>query len=136
MDYRNIKDLNKLPNNPRRISEDDFERLKKSINDNPDYFEARPLILSNRTGKLVIIAGNQRYEAAKALKLEKVPKIIILDELTGKRRSGLLTRLLRQSTKRAWLLPVNMALKAIRSLLLTLCALWLDFHHYSIGATT
>ena len=53
-----------------------------SIRDNPKYFEARPLILSNRTGELIIIAGNQRYEAAKALNLKKVPTFLI-EELTG-----------------------------------------------------
>lgn len=70
--YRKLTELKKLPNNPRTIKKDDMERLKKSIKDNPDYFEARPIILSNRTGELVILAGNQRYEAAKALKMEEV----------------------------------------------------------------
>lgn len=71
--YCELKDLTKLKNNPRTIKKDDMERLKKSIKDNPDYFESRPIILSNRTGELVILAGNQRYEAAKALKMDEVP---------------------------------------------------------------
>ena len=36
--------------NPRTIKKDQFEKLKKSIQDNADYFEARPIILSDRTG--------------------------------------------------------------------------------------
>jgi len=60
MQYRKIEELTKLPNNPRTIKDESFQKLCKSIQDNKDYFEARPLILSNRTGELVIIAGNQR----------------------------------------------------------------------------
>ena len=75
--YRKLSDLKKLPNNPRTITKKDFERLKQSVKDNPDYFEARPIILSDRTGELVIIAGNQRFEAAKALGMEKVPTFLL-----------------------------------------------------------
>ena len=75
--YRKLSDLKKLPNNPRTITKKDFERLKQSVKNNPDYFEARPIILSDRTGELVIIAGNQRFEAAKALGMEKVPTFLL-----------------------------------------------------------
>lgn len=77
VEYRAISDLNELEGNPRTIKKDDFERLKKSLQDNQDYFEARPLILSDRTGKLVIIAGNQRYKAAKAIGLTEVPTVLL-----------------------------------------------------------
>lgn len=82
MQYRPLKELTKLPNNPRTIKKDDMQRLMASVISNPDYFEARPLILSNRTGNLVILGGNQRYEAAKRLKLKEVPTHLIegLDE--------------------------------------------------------
>lgn len=33
----------------------------------------RPLLLSNRTGKLVILGGNQRYEACKKLGITNLP---------------------------------------------------------------
>lgn len=89
--YRKLTDIKKLPNNPRTIKKDDMERLKKSINDNPDYFEARPLILSNRTGELVILAGNQRYEAAKALKMDEVPTFL-LEGLTEAREREIIIR--------------------------------------------
>jgi len=77
MQYRKITELKKLPNNPRIIRDKQFKTLCDSIRDNPEYFEARPIILSNRTGELIIIAGNQRYEAAKALKLKEVPTYLI-----------------------------------------------------------
>lgn len=89
--YRKLSDLKKLPNNPRTIKKDDMERLKKSIKDNPDYFEARPIILSNRTGDLVILAGNQRYEAAKALKMDEVPTFL-LEGLTEAREREIIIR--------------------------------------------
>lgn len=77
MEYRNLSELKKLENNPRKISAKEFEILKKSIADNPDYFEARPILLSDRTGEFVIIAGNQRYDAAKALGMEQVPTYLL-----------------------------------------------------------
>ena len=77
MQYRKLTELKKLEGNPRIIRDKQFKTLCDSIRDNSKYFEARPLILSNRTGQLVIIAGNQRYEAAKALKLKEVPTFLI-----------------------------------------------------------
>lgn len=91
IEYRKIADLEKLGGNPRYIKEDDMARLKQSINDNPDYFECRPIILSNRTGQLVIIAGNQRYEAAKLLGLEEVPTVL-LEGLTENREKEIVIR--------------------------------------------
>ena len=88
IEYRKLSELKKLSNNPRIIKKDDMERLKKSIKNNPDYFEARPIILSNRTGELVILAGNQRYEAAKAL---KVPTFL-LEGLTEDREREIIIR--------------------------------------------
>ena len=88
---RDISSLTKLEGNPRIIKDRQFESLCKSIKDNPDYFEARPLILSNRTGELVIIAGNQRYEAAKHLNLKKVPTYLI-EGLTEEREREIIIR--------------------------------------------
>lgn len=89
--YRKLSELKKLPNNPRTIKKQDMERLKQSLKDNPDYFEARPIILSNRTGELVILAGNQRYEAAKALGMSEVPTFL-LEGLTEAREREIIIR--------------------------------------------
>lgn len=91
MEYRKLEDLKKLENNPRTISSKDFQILVKSIQDNPDYFEARPLLLSDRTGELVIIAGNQRYDAAKAIGLKEVPTYL-LHGLTEEREREIVIR--------------------------------------------
>lgn len=89
--YRKISELKELPGNPRTISKEDLERLKTSIVDNPDYFEGRPLILSDRTGELVILAGNQRFRAAKAVGLTEVPTIVI-PNLTEEREQEIIIR--------------------------------------------
>ena len=91
VEYRPIKELKELPGNPRTIKKDQFEKLKKSIQDNADYFEARPIILSNRTGENIILAGNQRYKAAKAIGLDAVPTIL-LEGLTEKREKEIIIR--------------------------------------------
>ena len=91
VEYRPIKDLKELPGNPRIIKKDQFEKLKQSIKDNADYFEARPIILSDRTGELIILAGNQRYKAAKAIGMTEVPTIL-LPNLTEEREKEIIIR--------------------------------------------
>jgi hypothetical protein len=91
MQYRDIRELKKLDSNPRVIRDKQFKILCQSIKDNPMFFEARPLILSNRTGFLVIIAGNQRYEAAKYLKLKQVPTYL-MEGLTEEKEKEIIMR--------------------------------------------
>lgn len=89
--YRQTSEIKELPGNPRTIKKDQFEKLKTSLRDNPDYFEARPLILSDRTGELVVIAGNQRLKAAKAIGIKEVPSVII-PNLTEDREREIIIR--------------------------------------------
>lgn len=88
---RPLTELVKYERNPRRIDEVSMVKLIQSIRDNGDYFNARPLILSDRTGELVIIAGNQRYEAAKFLELDVVPTYLIKG-LTEKKEQEIVIR--------------------------------------------
>lgn len=62
------------PDNPRFIRDADFDILCKSIENNPDYFEARPLLC---TPDFVVFAGNMRLRAAKQLKLKQVPVVVM-----------------------------------------------------------
>lgn len=89
--YRPVSEIKELPNNPRTISKEDFDRLKDSIIDNPEYFEGRPIILSDRTGELVVLAGNQRLRAAKAVGLKEVPTIV-LPKLTEEKEKEIIIR--------------------------------------------
>ena len=52
---------------------------------------ARPIILSDRTGHLVIIAGNQRYEACVQLGIKEVPTVLI-PNLTEDREREIIIR--------------------------------------------
>ena len=70
---RKVSDLHKHEDNPRLIYDQSMQKLMDSISANRDLFNARPCLLSDRTGKLVIIGGNQRYEAAKMLGWDEVP---------------------------------------------------------------
>jgi hypothetical protein len=88
---RSLEELTKYERNPRKITEVDLAKLIQSIRDNGEYFNARPLILSDRTGELVIIAGNQRYEAAKFLDMDVVPTYLI-SGLTEEKEKEILVR--------------------------------------------
>lgn len=89
--YLKIEQLSELEDNPRYINEDDFERLCTSLKDNPEYFEARPIIVSNRTGKNVVIAGNQRLKGARHIGLKEVP-VFILPGLTEAKEREIIIR--------------------------------------------
>lgn len=89
--YRKLSEMKKLDGNPRKITQEQLDTLKQSIERNKDYFEARLLILSNRTGELVIIAGNQRYEACKQLGIEECPTVL-LEGLTEEREKEIIIR--------------------------------------------
>lgn len=89
--YRPLDSLKPLENNPRYIKEEDFERLCASVQNNPELFEAQPIILSDRTGELVIIAGNQRYRAAKEVGLKEVPTVL-LTGLTEQKEKEIIIR--------------------------------------------
>lgn len=68
--------------NPRKIDDADFEILKKSITDNPEYFQVRPILA---TPDMVVFAGNMRLRAALALGLDQVP-VAFLDIPVEKQR--------------------------------------------------
>jgi len=72
-----VDKLTKHPANEdlRYILDEDFARLRRSIKKmiSTGYFNARPILVSDRTGKYVIMAGNHRYEAAKAEGFKEVP---------------------------------------------------------------
>lgn len=89
--YRYLTELTELEGNPRTITREKMQKLVDSIKANPDYFEARPIICSDRTGKLVILAGNQRYKAAKIAGIEEVP-VIILHGLSEEKEREIIIR--------------------------------------------
>lgn len=76
--YRKLVDLKPHPDNPRKVKdENSIAEFAEKIRTNPKHFEARPILLSNRTGELVIIGGERRWESAAYLGLETAPSILI-----------------------------------------------------------
>lgn len=85
--YIDIKKIKLLDNNPRQINKQNFDRLKKSIEEDREYFEDRPLLVNEEAGgELVVIAGNQRLRAAIALGWDTVPVITRTRDDKTKRR--------------------------------------------------
>ena len=69
----NSGELEGLPRNPRKISKKMLEKLKKSLQDAPEMLRLRELIVVPHGNGFVVIAGNQRLEAAKAVGMDKLP---------------------------------------------------------------
>lgn len=90
IEYRKISELSLLEDNPRKITSKDMDRLVDSIRIN-GFWKHRPITLSDRTGSLVVIAGNQRLKAAKKLKLKEVPTVVYSD-LTEEQEADIVLR--------------------------------------------
>jgi len=91
IEYLPIGTVHLNKKNPRLIKDEAFKRLVKSLQETPDLFRARPLLCSDRTGRLVILGGNMRYLAAKQLKYTEVP-VIILRDLTEDQEKAIIIR--------------------------------------------
>ena len=77
IEYLPVGTIHLNEKNPRLIRDESFKHLVKSLQESPDLFRARPLLCSDRTGRLVILGGNMRYLAAKELNYTEVPVIIL-----------------------------------------------------------
>ena len=86
--YINICDLVLLERNPRKITKDQFKKLCNSLEEDPAFLDARPILVNRVDDKNIVYAGNQRVQAAKKLKWKNVPCIVYndLDEKTIKSR--------------------------------------------------
>ncbi len=83
-----VAKLTKNPDNPRLIKDDQFKSLCKSLEDSPELFEARPILVSPENGHLKILGGNMRFEAAKKLKMASVP-VIVMNGLTVEQKRAI-----------------------------------------------
>ena len=74
----NTGQLEGLPANPRFIRDEKFEKLKKSLQDDPEMLGYRELLVYPLDDKkYIIIGGNMRYRAAKELGFTELPCKII-----------------------------------------------------------
>jgi len=77
-----IGDVNENPDNPRKIDERKFEKLKASLREFPKMLRVRPIALGpNNT----VLGGNMRLRAAREIGLETVP-CVYLDDFTPEER--------------------------------------------------
>lgn len=77
-----------LPKNPRVLRDEQFDRLKKSIQANPDMLELRELLVVPHDDKWVVIAGNMRLRAMQDLGIKEAPcKVIPPDVPPSKLRA-------------------------------------------------
>lgn len=83
-----IGDISPNPFNPRKISEEKFQRLVKSIKDSPWMIKLRPIV-TNKDG--VIIGGNQRYKACLEAGMDHV-WIICADKITDEQQRRFILR--------------------------------------------
>lgn len=72
-----------LPKNPRLIKDAKFEKLKKSIEDNPEMLGMREVLVFPHGSKYVIIGGNMRFQACKELQFETVPCKVLSKDTTA-----------------------------------------------------
>lgn len=88
-----IRDLIPHPRNPRKISQEDLNRLCDSIRQN-GYWQHRPMAVEpvpDKPGKYYILDGNQRKKALGRLKRYEAPCMIYTD-LTDEERDDIILR--------------------------------------------
>lgn len=74
------------PDNPRRISPHQLDKLKKSIESFPEMMELRPIVYDPDT--MHVLGGNQRLAAIKSLGMKDIPDSWVLsaDKLTPEQK--------------------------------------------------
>jgi ParB-like chromosome segregation protein Spo0J len=69
-----------LPKNPRIIKDDKFEKLLKSLEDDPEMMELREIIVIPHENHYIAICGNMRLKALQELKIKTaICKILPID---------------------------------------------------------
>lgn len=69
----NTGQIDGLPANPRVIRDEKFQKLVKSIQDDPEMLELRELIVVPSGKTFVVIAGNMRLRAMESLGYKEAP---------------------------------------------------------------
>lgn len=65
-----------LPKNPRQWTQTDIDRTAKSIREDEDFLEDRPLLVVPDGKKFIVFAGNLRLTAAKKEGLSELPCVV------------------------------------------------------------
>lgn len=81
-----ISQIKPNPNNPRKIDKIEFDKLVKSIEEDKEFLNAKPLVIDENN---VLLAGNMRYKACVQLGIQDVP-VVILSNLTEQKKKKFL----------------------------------------------
>ena len=89
---QNTGQIDWLPKNPRQWTQTDIDRTVKSIEEDTDFLEDRPLLAVENGDKLVVFAGNLRLTAVRKTDQNAVPVVVYSpesdeDQETIKRRA-------------------------------------------------
>jgi len=69
-----------LPKNPRKWDREELARLERSITETPELTEIRGVIVKRHEEKYIVLCGNMRFAAVKALGWKEVTAHIIPDD--------------------------------------------------------
>jgi ParB-like chromosome segregation protein Spo0J len=73
-----VAELHLSDRNPRTISPARFENLKRSLREDPEFLDARPLLVNSYPGREnIAVAGNMRLRAAQELGWTEVPALVV-----------------------------------------------------------
>lgn len=81
--YPNTGQLRDVPQNPRFIRDDRYEKLVKSIKDDPEMLELRECIVVPYADAYVVIAGNMRLRAT--VEVQTMDAVALSDLITEKK---------------------------------------------------
>lgn len=73
----NTGQIKGLSKNPRILNKGKYEKLKKSIQDDPEMLELREVIAYDNIDELVVICGNMRLKALQELGIKEVPTKVL-----------------------------------------------------------
>lgn len=78
--HENKGQIEGVPANPRQWKRDEVAQLAKSIQETPELFDLRPIIVYDNVNEFVVLGGNMRLAAAKHLGRKEVPCEIVSRE--------------------------------------------------------
>ena len=87
-----------LPRNPRQWTKDDIERMVKSLDEDPDFMEDRPpLVTPQENGRFCVFAGNERTDAEKKRSKRKEIDVIVYYPESDEDRETIIRRAIKDN---------------------------------------
>lgn len=81
----NSGQIQDVPKNPRFIRDEKFNKLKQSLQEDPEMLELRELLVYPFNDKYVVLGGNMRLRAAKDLGYKEMPVKVVPEDFDAKK---------------------------------------------------